>query len=79
MASSSACVNTGVQQASVPSKIFSHSARVLDLNVDVKDVRRAGQVFLSSRGPVREEAGIERPLRSTAKNWGSIAPLEIKC
>ena len=72
-------MNTGVQQASVPSKIFSHSARVLVLNVDVKNVRRAGQVFLSSRGPVRQEAGIERPLRSAAKNWGSIAPLGIKC
>jgi hypothetical protein len=60
--SSSSCVRTGVQQASVSSKIFSQCDRGFDLKVLVNSWRRAGQVARSSLGPSRSEALVCSPL-----------------
>ena len=64
-ASRSECVNTGVQQASVPSKMAAHSSRVLVKKVWVKRAVRADHWDRSSRLGI-EEGVRERPFRRAA-------------
>lgn len=67
-ASNSGCVNTGVQQASVPSKMASQSSRVFSLKTAVKKSFSFGQSALSSRLPGRLDGSSLSPLSSAAQN-----------
>jgi hypothetical protein len=65
-ASRSAWVKTGVQHASVPSNIASHSLLVFVLNTDAKKSASRGQSARLSREPGRSDSFSERPFRRAA-------------
>lgn len=77
LASISAWSKTGVQQASVPSKISSHSLRVFDQNFCPKSCLTLGHKLRSSLGPPQSSSLTPRPLVSAPKNCGSSAATAI--